>query len=156
GLPYLDRQDDAIRHDLWDKFGYAIPNDAAIDAIVAMILKHGPIVEVGAGLGFWARLVRDRLGELGMDPKRVFSAYDEAPGRLWSPGKDRGSVLPWTEVEQGDAAEVARKNARSTLMMIWPPENNPMGFEALKAYGDAGGQHFIYVGETPREVMGDR
>ena len=43
---------DAVRHG----YGFAVPTDAALDAIAA----RGPVLEVGAGVGYWAA-VRDEL-----------------------------------------------------------------------------------------------
>ena len=49
------------------KFSYAIPNDEALD----LILSYSPIVEMGAGLGYWAYL----LDQKGCD----IVAYDIDP-----------------------------------------------------------------------------
>jgi len=40
-------------------FGFAIPNEVAIEKLARC---EGPIVEVGAGLAYWASLVMERYG----------------------------------------------------------------------------------------------
>src|ERR1019366_9271626 len=44
------------RSTMIDHYAYAIPNDAALDRLASL----GPIVEVGAGAGYWAHLLRER------------------------------------------------------------------------------------------------
>lgn len=65
------------RRRLVNKYSWAIPNDAALEAIAAL----GPIVEMGSGAGYWASLLRER----GVD----VVAYDAKPYRnLWIQGVD--------------------------------------------------------------------
>ena len=47
--------------------GFGVPNEAAL----ALVAKYGPLVEVGAGTGYWAALLRAR----GVD----VDAYDVQP-----------------------------------------------------------------------------
>src|SRR4051794_21992422 len=57
----------AIRKQLIWAFAWAVPSDEAIEEIA----RHGPIVEIGAGTGYWAWL----LAQAGAD----VLAYDRAP-----------------------------------------------------------------------------
>src|SRR3954447_23075729 len=38
-----------------DKYAWAVPNEEAIDVLV----EHSPLIEVGAGRGYWARLAAE-------------------------------------------------------------------------------------------------
>ena len=57
-----------LRDELVKKYAWAVPTEASIEAIAAL----GPIVEVGAGTGYWAWLLR----QVGA----TVEAYDVAPG----------------------------------------------------------------------------
>jgi hypothetical protein len=49
-----DGRETADRHALVDRYGWAIPTDEAIAALVEL----SPLVEIGAGRGYWAHLLR--------------------------------------------------------------------------------------------------
>lgn len=130
---------DAIRagarfHDLArDRYAYAVPDDAALDAIAAC----GPIVEIGAGLGYWAALLRAR----GVD----VVAFDDFS---WNIGA--GSP-PWTKVEMGGTSAV-RGHGHRALLLCWPPYSHSMARHALALYE---GGTVIYVGEGEEGCTGD-
>lgn len=116
---------DEGRFALCRKYAWAIPNDEAL----GVIAKYGPIVEGGAGSGYWAHLLRER----GVD----VVAYDDAPyENNWVDGR-------WTEVLVGSAAAMAQHGDR-TLLLVWPPYNKSMALDHLLAHN---GQTVIYVGE---------
>lgn len=104
--PYLDawhrhRHDPAApgRDELLARFGFVVPDDAALQGIV----EHSPhgVVEVGAGLGYWARLLADR----GVD----VVAYDIAP----PPDNRRfARVQPWFPVAAADERVAAAARLR--------------------------------------------
>lgn len=128
-----------VREEVIHEYGFAIPCD---DALVE-IAKHSPIVEVGAGTGYWAALLRnggvdviasDTLGE-------DFGAY--------------GFSKLYTEVIQEDASVMAALHPDHTLLIIWPPYGDPMGADAVAAYHEAGGSRVIYIGEGPGGCTGD-
>lgn len=122
-------------HDVRDAatmvWSFAIPTADALDVIASA----APVVEVGAGTGYWARLLRDR----GVD----VVAYDDfgESYHKWFPGMD-----PWTEVERADAAIAAARHPDRTLLMVWPPMTD-MAARAFTAYAKAGGKRMVYVGE---------
>jgi hypothetical protein len=80
-------------------YAFACPNAQVIEALVAL----QPIVELGAGAGYWARLLRDR----GAD---VF-AFDN--------GSWRGRYHLWSEVVQGNE-ETLRDYEDRTLLVVMP------------------------------------
>ena len=118
------------RRVLAEHCAWAVPNTAAIEAIRALDM---PVIEVGAGLGYWAWL----LGQDGVD----VDTYDIAPaGNHWCSGD------PWTEVAEGDHRVLATADAARALMLCWPCYDKPMAVDCLTAYR---GEVVIYVGEGP-------
>jgi hypothetical protein len=123
------------RTDFVIEYAWAIPSDEALAALA----QHGPIVEVGAGGGYWAMLLRDR----GVD----VVAYDRRPDQQAAPYEER--LIPrrlWTEVSIGDTAAAGEHPDRA-LFLCWPPYATPMARDALEAYLAAGGRTLVYVGE---------
>lgn len=74
------------------KYAWAIPND---DALLE-IAKYSPLIEVGAGTGYWAWLLR----QLGVD----ILAFDKYPPSQNSTSKSEfhPDADTWTEVLEGD------------------------------------------------------
>ena len=101
------------------KFSWAIPSDEAIQTIV----EHSPIVEMGAGTGYWAKLI----AEAGAD----IDAYDQNPCDVHF------------NIQSGRPPTV-RVYTNRTLFLCWPPYNTPMAYQCLDNYR---GNTIIYVGE---------
>lgn len=117
-----------VRYDLVKEYSWAIPNDEAIDVLV----EESPIIEVGAGNGYWAYLA----DEDGAD----VVAFDMDP---WE--------AEWFPVLEGDICEILNYQDRS-LFLCWPPYDNPMAADALDLYT---GDTVIYVGEGRGGCTGD-
>lgn len=108
------------RHDLCLKYAWAIPNEKAIQTLVA----HSPILDIPAGTGYWASLVEKEGGKV--------VCIDRSP-----------PVKQWTKVEEGDESCV-QNYPDHTLFLCWPPYATPMAANCLKNYT---GSRIIYVGE---------
>lgn len=139
--PYL-QEFNSIKHSFKDyvhrsalvqKYAWAIPNNEAIEAIKAL---NTAIVEIGAGSGYWARV----LSESGIDIK----AFDD---NSWCDP----FTTHWFYVEQG-SIEKATEHSDKALMLCWPNYDTPFAYEALKAYR---GNTLIYVGESGGGCTGD-
>ncbi len=128
----------ARRRVLTARYSFAVPTDEALDAI----LDLGPVVEIGAGTGYWSKLLRERGGNV--------VAYD-LMGDKWAKWFPDGLL---DRVELGDV-DMAGKHADRTLLLVWPPYSSPMAFDALVAYEKAGGRHVVYVGEGQGGCTGD-
>lgn len=133
-----------IRTKFVTKYAWAIPNQAALDALK----KYGPIVEMGAGNGYWAYCMRNE----GVD----VIAYDEVIGeRYQTLGGDvtawGSSGSGWTEVLKGTPEDLA-KHADRTLFICWPPIDHPMATFSLDHYR---GNTLIYIGESRGGCTGD-
>jgi hypothetical protein len=117
-----------------EKYGFAIPNEAAFDALA----QRGPIIEVGAGLGYWAWCLRER----GVD----VLACDVGETWPWS-GRE-----PWTEIMRADGRLLAAECPERTLFLCWPSmERWPA--QVLSAYR---GNTVVIVGESDYGCTGDR
>lgn len=144
GISFSDMYN--LRTKLVKQYSWAIPNDKALDAIA----RRGPIIEVGAGTGYWASLLAAR----GVDVR----AFDSSPMRngknpYIDTGKDAWghAMQTWFPVEQGQATVAARFPHR-TLFLCWPPYATGMASTALQAYR---GNTVIFVGEGYGGCTGD-
>ncbi len=117
------------RHRYVYKYAWAIPCKAALEAIA----KHSPIVEVGAGSGYWASL----LSKVGVD----IIAYDIAPENVHLSKKHHR--WKWFDVKKGDEKSVAAHSDRA-LFLCWPPYNEDMAFNCAKQYK---GDVILFIGE---------
>jgi hypothetical protein len=115
------------------QYAWAIPNDKALEKIA----KCTPLVEVGAGTGYWAWLLR----QLGVD---IF-AVDRCPpgGSNMSKNGFHPEASTWTEVFSADETVLDSIKDRS-LFLCWPPSDHPMAFETLSRFK---GNTFSFVGE---------
>jgi len=110
------------------EYAYAIPDQRALE----IIARHGPIIELGAGTGYWAWLLRQMNVE-------VF-AYDLHP----PPHEENhwySNAKTFTEVLKGDV-DVLDRHPDCTLFLCWPPGG--MEQDALVRYR---GQRVVYIGE---------
>ena len=163
----------AIEHSV----GFAIPTREALDVIVKHMSPRG-IVEMGAGTGYWAAMLRDHGADV--------LAFDRDPP-IDSESNAFFEASLYSEVQRGDAASLFRASATwpaeaaealytRTLLLVWP--NNPDLFdndhlvaapqraalrkssaatppwdaECLSSYLAAGGESVVYVGEREENV----
>lgn len=126
------------------KYSFAVPNPEALEALASL----SPIVEVGAGLGYWAHL----LEQMGADVV-AYDIHVDASGdvKLYSEPK---YVKPYTRVIRGEPA-AAWLHSDRTLFLCWPPYDEPMAFDCLDNYLRGGGRTLAYVGEGPGGCTGD-
>lgn len=120
--PFVNEHDDReyLRRDMVREYSWAIPNEEALSALES----QGPILEVGAGRGYWAYLLRAR----GVD----VAAFDIEP-----------KSGPWTEITRG-SHEVAAEHPERTLFLCWPTYADEWASQAVDMYP---GDTVIYVGE---------
>jgi len=132
---------DERRRELASLFSWAIPTEPAL----AVLAKYAPLVECGAGTGYWAALLRSR----GVDAL----AYDLAPpGRGTRNEFHRRGRQPWTEVQRASAAAAARRHGERTLVLCWPPyEEDAASYGALRAYR---GDVVVHIGERDEGATG--
>ena len=112
------------------RYAFGVPNRAALEAIA----RYGPIVELGAGTGYWAYLLRNR----GVD----IVAYDLAPPDQ-APNAYKFEPRTWTAVQQG-GVEILDQYADRALFLCWPGYQDTFADDALRVFN---GNVLIYVGE---------
>jgi hypothetical protein len=134
GYPGLEELQ--VRDKFICKFGFAI----LTDEIVQTLLPFSPIVEVGAGSGYWSYEL-NQAGAISIptDPKtgRYCHFFDENRGQInW---KETEFLL----VEELTGIQAVEKYPNHSLLMVWP-DMAPWPAETLSAYK---GSTVLYVGE---------
>jgi hypothetical protein len=107
-----DAEDDLLL--LAQRYSYVFPSDSAL----AMLADLGPLVEIGAGTGYWAY----RLRAIGVD----IVAFDQAPLDGERANRYHSCTPPWSHVEQGDQTVLPGYSDRS-LFLCWPPLFSSLG-----------------------------
>lgn len=130
----------SMRSDFVHKYAWAIPNKKAIYTLV----KHSPIIEMGAGTGYWAALVEDAGGDI--------IAFDLHPPKITSSAniyhERQTTFFP---VKCGSYKKLALYPER-TLFLCWPPYDSEMAHKMLSTYK---GNTIIFVGEYEGGCTGD-
>lgn len=118
---------------LVQRYAWAIPSPKALESIAAL---DKPIVEIGAGKGYWAWLLS------GLEVK--VHCYDIDPEFGYRSGNPClvDLYVMWREVHKGGVEKVA-DHPDCALFLCWPTS---MAVEALQAYK---GDTLVYVGEGP-------
>jgi hypothetical protein len=123
-------------------YAYAIPSRETIDWVAAFCAGR-PVVEPGAGRGYWAaQLTRAGIEVEAYDAEppdqKENGSFPRAAGQrdVWHPVRETGNIT-----------------AEHVLLLCWPPGwGNPMAADALAAFEAAGGERLILIGE-PRGGM---
>ena len=113
-----------IGENLVSKYSWAIPDQKALD----IIKNFSPIIELGAGNGYWCSLLRNMNVDI--------VAYD----RLID------STACHTQVIKGTPKSVLKlpKNSSRTLMLSYPDEDSQLSMACLEFYD---GEYIIHIGE---------
>lgn len=106
--------------ELAQRFSYVVPDDQAL----SMLADLGPLVEMGAGTGYWAY----RLREIGVD----IVPFDLAPPDGVRTNRYHPMSPTWTEVIAADHTVLADYPDRA-LLLCWPPLFSSLG-ECLTHY----------------------
>ena len=135
--------DQPLEAEVLRRYGFAVPTDAALDAIVACSPRG--VLELGAGTGHWAALLARR----GVDVVAYDVAPPPSPANAWFAG-----VQPWHHVHPGDE-RVVEECAERSLLLVWPTWNETWASDAVDGYHAAGGHCVVFVGEGPGGRTGD-
>lgn len=119
-------QADAVRGPLWRRFAYAVPNGEALEALAA----HGPILEIGAGSGYWASLLR--LGGVEVLAYDKYALGANAAG-VATNEYFNADAKPFTHIERG-SDNVVRKHPGHTLFLCCPPPGEPLALNCLNQF----------------------
>lgn len=128
------------RDRLTAQYAWAIPTEQ----VIRQLAVFSPIVDVGCGSGYWAKLLRDVGAEvLAVDASPPLEGknhwHQRKPPRL----PREVTLRHYVDIERADAAtyEVPRDH---TLLLVWPPYADPMAATVLSRYR---GNRVVYVGE---------
>jgi SAM-dependent methyltransferase len=129
------------RRELAGLFAWAVPSAAALGAVAG----YGPVLECGAGTGYWAALLRQRGADvLACDAHPVAVGHANA--------YHAGNPEPWTRVEAMASVPAVRAHRSRTLLLCWPPpDDDTASHAALRAYR---GDTLLYVGDGPAGPTG--
>lgn len=123
-------KEETYLHGLAVRFAYVLPQPHLLEVIA----RHSPLVELGAGTGYWAYLLRS----MGVD----IVAYDIAPLGGGHSNRYHPDVRPWAEVLYGNVWVLSRHAERS-LFLCWPPRFSNL-WESLRFYK---GDCVLYIGD---------
>lgn len=172
--PLLSLYRDSCRDPACHLMAYAVPSDAALSAVVDLQL---PVIECGAGTGYWAKLLRARgvvvaaydiaasktAEELATERERFSADGVEIAGEGSLVGNEYHAEIPaFTTVWQGGAEAACGEVGASTgtrapgfdpldaaLFLCFPPPVSRMASDCLRAYR---GSVLLYVGEWQGET----
>ena len=105
----------------------------------------GGIIEIGAGTGYVASLLKDA----GINTV----AWDIRPPGSTKSNEYHGSTPEFCNVAKGDPSDLRlrfpslKAEADEALLLCYPPPESPMAKEALEAYLAGGGKCLIHIGE---------
>lgn len=120
------------RDTLTRQYGCSVPTGPVIRAIVAQAPR---IVELGAGSGYWAKLLADEGADV-----LAFDAVCPGQTNDYFGGQEVGT---WHPVNCGDVS-VLKAHRDRALLLCWPPYGDPMALNAVNAWD---GELVIFVGE---------
>lgn len=105
-------------------YSWAIPCVSAIETI----RKYAPLIEIGAGGGYWGQLISQDGTEVVL--------VDNGAAKIQK---------RWCETILSGDAGILKFYPKHTLFLCWPPYNSSMARECLEQYQ---GDYFIHVGEA--------
>jgi hypothetical protein len=128
------------RRELAARFAWAVPGDSALAAVAEL----GPLIDGGAGTGYWAAMLRAR----GVD----VLAVDRIPPDGGSGNPHHRGARTWTRVVAMETAAAVRANPDRALLLCWPPyDDDTAGYRALLNFS---GQRLAYLGEPAGGATG--
>lgn len=130
-------------------YAYAIPSPETLDW-VKTFSGGRTVVELGAGRGYWARLLADQ----GVTVKSFDS---EPPDTTANPSfpDTPGQPAVWFPVGGLDEF-TAELDEDSVLFLCWPPGwGNTMASKALELFESRGGRRLVFMGEPKGGKTGD-
>lgn len=124
-------------------YAWAVPSNEVIEALA----QFSPIIEVGAGRGYWAHL----LEQAGADVQAFDAAPPHQTPNEWHPNTE-GTPRTFTLVRWGSQAVLHSSSPDRALFLCWPPSEDPMARSCLRNYT---GNTVIYIGEGCGGCTGD-
>ena len=110
------------------QYSWAIPTKEVINKLVEL----SPLIEIGAGTGYWASLVNQAKGEI--------FPFDQYLG-LKNTYKH---TMNWIKINQGGPGILKETTKEINLFLCWPPYAEPMAIQCLNFFN---GNYICYIGE---------
>ncbi|MCW2935172.1 MAG: hypothetical protein JWM19_6134 [Actinomycetia bacterium] len=130
----------AHRKELAAIFAWAIPDEAALAALGQL----GPLLECGAGTGYWAAVLSDYGADIVASDLAGVPRSGPPYAGDGSPARNSGH-RPWADVLAFDALSAVRAHPDRVLFLCWPPfDEDAVSYAALRAYP---GSTLAYIGE---------
>jgi len=117
---------DKWRYECTCKFGYSIPCSEVVEAVV----RDSPILDVGAGTGYWTKILRDAGADVVASDIHV-----------WKNAK----LVFGVEIKKMDAAKAIKVYPNRNVFMSWPSVHESWAAEAVKQIQP--GRLLFYLGE---------
>lgn len=131
-FPLLQLWRDNCRDWFCHLYAYATPNEVALQSIA----KYSPIIEMGAGTGYWCSLLQERGVQV--------QAFDKAPPADEKENEFHGQVPPFLPVHVAGPQMLAGEREDQNLLLCYPPPGDPMARDCLRYFK---GKYVLYVGE---------
>lgn len=116
------------RREMRREYSFAIPTEKAILELVAL----SPVVEMGAGTGYWSMLIREAGGEV--------LSFDKYLGEV----NKYAFTKSYGVVQQGDENSLQGLGGRYCLLLCWPNYNTNFAYNCVVAFL---GNRLVYIGE---------
>ncbi|CAE8601529.1 unnamed protein product [Polarella glacialis] len=127
---------------------WSIPTEEALQVLAA----HQPLLEVGSGTGYWAKLLQKRGVDLVAFDTSKFEPAFNAQAKIEA-GKELVREYYPSGVQPG-GPEVVEKYPDRTLVLMWA-DYMGWGTYGLQCLQGFKGQHLILVGEWRTATFGD-
>jgi hypothetical protein len=116
---------DVIGSALASKYAWAVPDHKAL----TILSYFSPLIEIGAGLGYWAKLLQEMSVDIVCFDKIV-------------PPKDER----WTAVKKGGPEKLLDEDISGSrnLVLCYPDEDESMGVQCIENFS---GEYIIHIGE---------
>lgn len=124
------------RHAMVREYSFAIPTPEAVRTLVGL----SPLVEMGAGTGYWAMLISQAGGDI-----LAFDRYPKA-------GNKYAFTHSYGLVREGDEQILRHLNPQVNLFLCWPNYNTDFAYNCLIEFR---GAVLAYIGEEEGGCTGN-
>ena len=138
---WQDSSRDRVCH--WSAF--ACPDNEALQLFISFCeaVEAKNVVELGAGTGYWARLIRKYSKTVKLRATDALPPRGQGIEEMRKMNGYHGCFAPWTHIETL-AAKKAGTIRCDVLLLVYPPPSDPMAMHALQSTKSP---YCIYVGE---------
>ncbi len=145
GTPTIRQWQDSGRDRMCHWSAFACPDKESLSLIdrFCKAAQAKCVVELGAGTGYWARLLRKQSKNIRLLATDILPPRGQGMEHSKRMNEYHGCFAPWTHVESL-AAEKASAMSCDVLMLVYPPPSTPMALNALRS---TKALHLVYVGE---------